>query len=73
LPAQRGEDGNQRVSKRVQLIGIAFEDIERKRDIDGKPSYVEGKLEFVAIVDVSIEVGESGGPRNSIRIRWWDF
>jgi hypothetical protein len=57
LPAKRGEDGDQRVSKRVEIVRIAFKDIERKRDIEGEPSYIERELELVSEVNVAVEVG----------------
>lgn len=57
MPAQRGEDGDERVSKRVEIVRIAFEDVEGKRDIDGEPSHIEGELQLVAVVNVAIEVG----------------
>lgn len=60
VPAQRGEDGDERISKRVEIVRIAFEDVEGKRDIDGEPSDVEGELQLVSVVNVAVEVGGLG-------------
>ena len=67
LPSQRTNDGHQRVFKRVELILIAEHKVERKRDIDGEPSYILGKFELVSIKDVSVEVGRFGSTYFFIR------
>jgi hypothetical protein len=68
MPPERGDGGYQRVSQRVQVIGIAFEDVEWKRDIDGKPSYVQSEFQLVLVINVSVEVSRFGA-RYSFRRR----
>jgi hypothetical protein len=61
MPSERSKDGHQRVFKGVSVVGIAYENVERKGDIDGKPSPVQGEFELVFVIDVSVEVSRFGG------------
>src|ERR1700746_4191029 len=38
MPSQRSKDGHQRIFQRVGVVGIAYENVKRKGDIDGMPS-----------------------------------
>ena len=56
MPSQGRNDGHQRVAKRVQVIGSSLEHVERKRDIDRKPSRVQRKFQFVWVIDVPVQI-----------------
>src|SRR5579862_5232784 len=60
MPPHRGQHRYQRVAQRVEIVGIAFKYIERKRDIDGKPSDVERIFQLVPVKDFAIEIGALG-------------
>jgi hypothetical protein len=56
MPSERSSDGDYRVLKRICVVDIAYENVKRKRDVDGKPSTVQGEFELVFVIDVSVEV-----------------
>src|SRR6266576_6092067 len=55
MPPERSDDGHEGVFKRIRVVGIAYENVKRERDIDGEPSCVQGELELVSVIDVSVE------------------
>jgi hypothetical protein len=60
MPAERCEDGDEGVFKRIGVVDIAYENVQRKGDIDGKPSGVQREFEFVSVIDFAVEVGTLG-------------
>jgi hypothetical protein len=62
MPSERSHDGYERVFKGICVIGIAYENIKRKRDINGKPSPVQGEFELVPVIDLLVEVSWFGDP-----------
>jgi len=62
MPPERSDDGHECVFKRIRVVGIAYENVKRERDIDGEPSCVQGELELVSVIDVSVEIQRFGAP-----------
>jgi hypothetical protein len=60
MPSERSSDGYEGVFKGICVVDIAYENVKRKGDIDGKPSPVQGEFELVFIIDVSVEVSRFG-------------
>jgi hypothetical protein len=56
MPSEGSKDGYECVFERIRVIDIAYENVERELDIDGKPSSVQREFELVSVIDVSIEV-----------------
>ena len=61
MPSERSKDRYERVFKGICVVGIAYKNIERKRDVDGMPSPFQGKFELVPVINVSVEVRRLGG------------
>jgi hypothetical protein len=62
MPSERKNDGHERVFKGIRVIGIANENVQRERDIDGEPSSVQRELELISVIDLSVEVRRFGAP-----------
>src|SRR5437868_9293859 len=62
MPSQGSEDGYERVFKRVCVVTIAYENVERKRDIDGKPSPIQREFQLVSVIDLLVEVSRFRDP-----------
>jgi hypothetical protein len=62
MPSERSNDGYQRVFKGICVVDIAYENVKRKGDIDGKPSPVQGEFELVPVIDALVEVSRRGEP-----------
>jgi len=62
MPSERSKDGYERVFKGICVVDIAHENVKRKRDIDGKPSPVQGEFELVPVIDVLVEASRRGEP-----------
>jgi hypothetical protein len=62
MPSERSNDGYERVFEGIRVVVTAYENVKRKRDIDGKPSPVQGEFELVSVIDVSVEVSRFGVP-----------
>jgi hypothetical protein len=63
MPSERSEDGHKCVFEGICVVDIAYENVQRKRDIDGKPSSVQREFELVSVINVSIGVNRLGGPQ----------
>jgi hypothetical protein len=53
--------------KRPVGVIAAYENVENKRNIDGKGSRLQGEFELVSVIDVCVEINRSRGLKNSIR------
>jgi hypothetical protein len=62
MPSERSNDGYERVFEGVCVVVITYENVQRKRDIDGKPASVQGEFELVFVIDVLVEVSQFGAP-----------
>jgi len=62
MPSERSNDGHERVFEGIRVIGIAYENVQRERNIDGEPSSVQRELELISVIGVSVEVRRFGGP-----------
>jgi len=60
MPSERSNDGHERVFKRIGVIGIAYENVQRERDIDGEPSSVQRELELISVIDLSVAIDRHG-------------
>src|ERR1700686_327315 len=56
VPSQRSNVGFQRVVKPSHVIPAACEEVERPRDIDGKPPVLKGDFKLVLVIDGSVEI-----------------
>jgi hypothetical protein len=63
MPSEGSKDGYECVFEGIGVIDIAYENVQRKRDIDGKPSHVQRELELVSIINVSVQVSRLGAPQ----------
>jgi hypothetical protein len=61
VPSERSDDRYERVFERISVIGIAYENVQRERDIDGQPTSIQGEFELVPVIDVSVEVSRLDG------------
>jgi hypothetical protein len=56
MPSERRDNGYQRVLKGICVVVITYENVERKGDIDGKPSPVQREFKLVPVIDISVEI-----------------
>jgi hypothetical protein len=68
MPSERSNDRYQRVFQGIGVVGIAYENVKRKGNVDGKPSPVHGEFNLVSVIDLLVEVRRFGEPYSFHRL-----